>query len=508
MVSTGHTRVLRWMAILLAMALLAAACGGGGDDEKSQSTGGGDDNEEDAGDDEGVLTGINDVLPDEDIELNEDVVVVRSDDGKAVKAFGEDGDKIVLDADAEGASDLEEGSILLLTGVTVTRVAAIEESDGELTITGEDVTLPEVIENGELEWDDLEADPDAVRLVSWDESAADAGQGEDPAADDELTDEEVEDIGDDINDQLNAPATGTDVKLASYSPGQRQVDPYTIKGKVGIENGDSVEYEFTYKVSGGKPGIALKLGFGDDLKGEVGVDVTFDGLASSGRASIAGGQVQDFEFNINDLKGDATLEASVQALANTAAAVTKPVASVSDLVGLPLGLEVPFIIGGIPFTFSAKVNFGVQLSLALAGAQLAGKAEIKFGGPGGLRYTGGQISVLGQVVTEVPDLLDTVTKVASGPVGMNYTTEFPKLGLGFGFANVASAKVFVSNGAVVAFTVLPQPRFCSAMAVSHTVAVGVEANFLIATVELGRTALTNKVFHYEVPQEPYCSAAP
>ena len=403
----------------------------------------------------------------------------------------------------------KRATILLLTGVVVTRVAALEESDGEITITGEDVTLPDVIENGELEWEDVEIDPERIRLVSWGEEDVDATESTgDPAEDGEITEDEIEDIGDDINDQLNAPAPGAglNTKLVSYSPGQ-EVDPFTVKGKVGIENGDQLEYEFTYKVSGGKPGIALKLGFGDDLKGEVGTDVTFDGFVTSGNASVQNGDVRDFKFNLDDLKGDATLEASVQALANTAAAVTKPVASVEDLVGLTLGLEIPIIILGIPFTFGMKVNFGVQLSLTFAGAQLAGKAEIKFGGPGGLQYTGGQISVLGQVVTEVPNLLDTVTKIASGPMGMNYTTEFPKISLGFGFANVAGAKVFVSNGAVVAFTVLPQPRFCSAMGVTHVVAVGVDANFLIATVELGRKALQNKVFEYRVPQEPYCKIA-
>jgi hypothetical protein len=245
----------------------------------------------------------------------------------------------------------------------------------------------------------------------------------------------------------------------------------------------------------------MKVGFGDDLKGEVGIDLSFDKLVSSGRTAVANGQVNDFEMNLDDLSGEATLQASIQALSNVAAAVS------NQRLELPFGIEVPLLIGGIPFTLSLKTTIAVNLSLAMAGADLSGKAQFDFGGPAGLKYTGGQIAVLGQVVTDVPNLIDTVTKIASGPMGMVYTTELPKIGLGFGFANVATAKVYISNGAVVSFLVQPQPRLCSAMAVAHVVAVGTEANFLgVLSVELGRKAISDNRFNYQVPNEPYCRA--
>jgi hypothetical protein len=210
--------------------------------------------------------------------------------------------------------------------------------------------------------------------------------------------------------------------------------------------------------------------------------------------------VNNFEFNLNDLSGEATVEASIKALANVAAAVS------NQRLELPLGLEIPLIVAGIPMTFSMKSTIAVNLSLALAGADLSGKAQFTFGGPAGFKYVNGSVSVLGQVVTDVPNLLDTVTKIASGPMGIVYTTELPKFGLGFGFANVATAKVYVSNGAVVSFKVLPQPRLCSAMGVAHVVAVGTEANFLgVLSVELGRKAVSDNRIDYKAPNEPYCS---
>ena len=499
-----------FVATLTALALVASACGGGDDDDAAPSGSSSDTTEtttsgEDDADD-ALLVGVEDVLPDDDLTLADDVVVVRSDDGKAVKSFGDDGSSLVIDGDAEGIDDLAEGDVLLLTGVTVVRVESIETDGDDVVVTAAPVTLPEVIQDGELEWDE-DIELDRARLASW----GGAGDGdassaeEDPTADGELSEDEVGEIMDGVNDALEGESYVDlgDARPISYVRPAAQAkdpEPYTVKGKIGAQGGDQLEYEVTYTPSATKPRIAMQVGFGSDLKGTVGIDVTIDKLASSGNASIVGGKVEQFELNLDELAGEATLEASVQALENVASAVTKP------FLKLPFQFEVPVVIGGIPFTFSGESTIQVNLSMAIAGSTMGGKAEVTFGGPAGFKVKDAALSVFGQRISEAPNLLETVKAAAKGPVGLVYTTELPKFGLGFGFANVATAKVFISNGAVVSFHVLPMPAPCTATNIAHVVAAGVEADFLGLNVELGRKAISDKRFNYQVPTDARCNA--
>lgn len=485
------------VAMSTALALFAAACGGGGDDGPDEAVSGSNTTETttvDEVDDAALLTNVEDVLPDEDLTLTDDVVVVRSDEGRAVKSFGADGSTVTLDGDAEGLDELDEGDILLLTGVTVVRVESIGSNGDDVVITAGPVTLPEVIEDGELEWDE-DIDLGNARLASW------GASGESTASDDgDLSEEEVDEIWGGVNDALEGESYVDlgDARPISYVQ-TKDPDPYTVKGKIGAQGGDQLEYEVTYTPSATKPRIAMQVGFGSDLKGTVGVDVTVDKLASSGNASIVGGKVQQFELNLDELAGEATVEASVQALENVASAVTKP------FLKLPFQFEVPVVIGGIPFTFSGESTIQVNLSMAIAGSTMGGKAEISFGGPAGFKVKDAALSVFGQRISEAPNLLETVKAAAKGPVGLVYTTELPKFGLGFGFANVATAKVFISNGAVVSFHVLPMPAPCTATNIAHVVAAGVEADFLGLNVELGRKAISDKRFNYQVPTDKRCN---
>lgn len=489
------------VSLLVLVALVASACGGGGGDEaaaprKKPAAAVKDESREPA------LAGIRDELPNDDLELASDVVIVRSDRGRAVRAFGVDGDKLVLDADAEGLDELDEGEVLLLTGVTVTRVASIERDGDEVTIVGEPVTLPEVIVNGEFSWDDVTVDAQNVVLVSWGEEQAPTRE---PTRDGELTDEETEEIWDDVNDVLGGEDEQslrtvdlTGARSANYARAA-QGEPVTFKGKVGRE-GDEIEYEFTYAPEGPRPTVRMQLGFGDDLKGTLDVNVALQKLTTSGDAKVVDGKVQGFEAAFAELGGEVTVEANVQALSNVASAVTKP------FLDLPFRFEVPLMLGGLPFTFSGESTIQVNLSMALAGSQLGGKAHFEFGGPAGFRVKDGALSVFGERIADVTNLLDSVKAAAKGPVGLVYTTELPKLGLGFGYGRIASAKAFISNGAVASFHVLPPPVPCTATNVAHVIAAGIDATFLGVDLELNRTAIANKQWNFQAPQGTRCNA--
>src|SRR5206468_6902913 len=104
------------------------ACGGGGGDSKAKGVEGGQ-----AGTTATVAAG-SDERPDKAIQLSADTVVVAGNHGKAVRSFRPDGKTIVIDAKANGADGLAAGKILLLTGVTVVRIASLTRDGDSLTI--------------------------------------------------------------------------------------------------------------------------------------------------------------------------------------------------------------------------------------------------------------------------------------------------------------------------------------------------------------------------------------
>ena len=499
-VRRSRARVVISLVVLAGLVL--AACGGGD---------GSSENAEPAAKTGGSATaprpGIRDELPDPDLTLADDVVVVRSDEGRALRA--QTSDTLEIDADADGIDELDEGEVLLLTGITVARVASLKRRGDVVVVEGEPVTLPEVIVDGDLTWDSVTVDLQHARVTEWGGGAVGSGGVDEVDPEDGISEEETEELWNDVNDVLGGEeeqqSSGLvdlgDVQLikSTTTSTTAKPGPITFKGKVPAGGGD-IEYEFTYEPEGPKPNVRMQLGFGDKLKGTLDMNVTMEKLVSSGSASMTDGQVRSFETSFDELAGEVTLEANVQALANVASAVTKP------LLDLPFRFEVPIVLGGIPFTFSGESTIQVNLSMAMAGSQLGGKAHFEFGGPAGVRMKNGSLSVFGERVADVTNLLESVKAAAKGPVGLVYTTELPKFGLGLGFGAVAKAKVFVSNGAVVSFHVLPMPAPCTATNVAHVMAAGVDASFLGVELELKRTPLANKQWNFQAPKDARCNA--
>ena len=213
---------------------------------------------------------------------------------------------------------------------------------------------------------------------------------------------------------------------------------------------------------------------------------------------MEGRQVRNFDFELAELGGEATITTQLQS--------TKQLTSVMTpaFLKIPFGIEFPALVGGIPFTLSINGTFQVQLSMALAGASLGGRAEISFGGDAGFHFKDGALTVDGKRQQDAPDLLNTVKGLANGPVGVVVTTELPKVGFGFGFLQTG-AGVYLSSGMVVAQTILPPPPACTSTQIAYVLAGGVEAKFLGKEFDLGRKAVVDKRWDYTVPQTQQCN---
>jgi hypothetical protein len=512
------TRVRAAAALAVAAALLATACSSGGDTPDTQAGR--------ASDQSAVpspVAAANDVLPDPKLQLSPDTVVVRSNEGRAVKAIPDDQDTIVIDANAEGADQLDQGEIMLLTGVTVVRVKNLERTGNDLRITAAPVTLPEVIHNGELSWDAMPVDLSAARVSVWDDPADDEpNNGGTPTGSNGVptdgvpTDEQVEDLWGDVNDIMGGGDGGD---LFGLGPNDLQLiaDQKLERGvKVTVEG---IEYSLSYSRDDKEKADIFKLGIesgrakeaktevaGKDatvaegkVKGSIESEVQLKDAVHSGKLKVVDGRVDNLEFAMPRLAGEINVDAKFQALDVVGHMTSDP------LFDLPLSVEVPVVIGGVPFALDIKVGVQVNLSLAKLNNTLQGLAKITFDGDAGFQYAGGQLKVFGNRVQNTDDLLKAVKGGAEGPVGLVLTNELPKLNFGLGFKHI-KAGVFLSNGYVTSFHILPMPAPCTATNISYVLASGVTGKFLGFEMEIARKAITEKQWHFQIPLDGRCNA--
>ena len=522
------------VTVALGAALLGAACSSGG--------GGGDPvpaNRASRKVDEAPAAAT-DVLPDPKLELSADTVVVRSNGGRAVRSVPDDRDTIVIDAAAPGAAQLDQGEIMLLTSVTVVRAKALQRSGDELRITAGPVTLPEVIRNGELAWNAMPLDLSAARVSLWDDPADDTPNnggtptgggaattppppglgvpGRAPAPGGAPSDQQVEDLWGDVNDVMGG-GDGSD--LFGLGPRDLQLvaatDEKLERGvKVTVEG---IEYSLSYSRDDTEKADIFKLGIesgrskeakaevdGQDatiaegkVKGSIETEVQLKDATHSGNLKVVDGRVDNLEFAMPRLAGEINVDAKFQALDVVGHMTSDP------LFDLPLSIEVPVIIGGVPFNLDVKVGVQVNLSLAQLNNTLNGLAKITFDGDAGFRYAGGELKVFGERVQNVDDLLKTVKGGAGGPVGLVFTNELPKVSFGLGLKYV-KAGVFLSNGYVVSFHVLPMPAPCTATNASYVLASGVTGKFLGFEMEIARKAITEKQWNFQFPTDQRCNA--
>lgn len=483
--------------------------GNNGDPDNTTTSSGGSNNN--GGSSDSTTPSGPDVEPDRSITLTADVVVVRSDGGKAVKASAPDGSTITIDGNAPGADKLAAGKILLLTGVTVARIKSIEKSGSDITMTITPATLPEVIADGELKWENQDVDPSTARLrLTGDDgyaagkdgdggagsggSGGGGGGGGGPTGTGDGTGDSGGDVsipdGGDL--QISAPRPGF-VEGEGAAPATASVKGETVSGKA-----KDFSFEITHEATGGSGHhLHLKLASKGEVAGTIDVDVKLASFASSGNALVKDQQVKQFDFSMGNLGGTASVEANLQGLQNVAKIQMPP------FFKLPFSLQFPFPVGGIPFTLSISGTVQVTVSMALANSTLSGKAEIEFGGDAGFHFKGGSASLDGKRTQDAKDLMSFLKAVAPGPVGTVITTELPKIGLGFGLKQIF-AGVYLSNGTVVSLDSLPAPVSCIESNVAYVLAAGVEATFLGKEFDIARKPVVDKRWQFTVPKTEKC----
>jgi hypothetical protein len=245
--------------------------------------------------------------------------------------------------------------------------------------------------------------------------------------------------------------------------------------------------------------IDLQLTSVGDYKGNGEIDVKLGALKTSGSAQVSGGHVKQFQTHYDSFEGSADISVNLQASKNVDALTTPA------FFKLPVSITVPFPIAGIPFTYSLETTIQVQMSIAIAGDSIAGKAHVTFGGDAGFSFDNGAVTLSGKRSQDSPDTVTSLRGGNAGPVGVVLTAEVPKVGFGL-YALQTGAGVYISSGMSTAMQVLGGSAVpCMGLQQAYVMAAGATAKFLGKEFEIVRKAIVEKKWERFVPNTPQCA---
>lgn len=435
--------------------------------------------------------------PDEDdVELADDVVVVSGQGGDAVRSVSDDGATLVLDAGADGVADLEEGAVLLLTGITAGRVTAVDDVDDGVEVTLEPVGLGDVIEDADLTWE-----PEPVDL-------ADAVLTVYEPDDETLTEQALGGTGSGSTPPEAVPASAPlgDVQLASLlAPGSPGRASFALPVQAGEGDGDGGDGaggaptprqvtgdvgDWHYQASATTSGDAITFDIlltkdADGVRTAVDVHGEVRGVSLGGSLDVSSGRVGELNIDTPNLSGSADVTGII---AVGPEGGNLQVASFE----VPMAVQVPFPVYGIPFTVGIEAKIQVDPEITTADAAVTGRFRADYSGSAGLSVSGTSLSTSGAATPNLEDPLEWVGGVSIAPASLIITVLFPKVSIGLGMSTArASAYLMVSYSFAPTISGVTNVTPCIAQPMSMVIKAGIDAELLghevdVASAEIAR----------------------
>jgi hypothetical protein len=159
--------------------------------------------------------------------------------------------------------------------------------------------------------------------------------------------------------------------------------------------------------------------------------VDLDRSAFSGNIQTAAGSLKHFAAHFNDMKGNVDLEFVGRLGQPGNGAVSVPV------VNVPIVMNIPVPVEGIPLVVQFATNFMVKLFLAGNHATQHFSAHFQFGGGAGLDSTPSGTNTEGNLSGSEPEVEDK-TAMSPGTSGLVLAIQLPRFGLGIGFLGASS----------------------------------------------------------------------
>ncbi|MBT5774948.1 MAG: hypothetical protein HOH95_11295 [Dehalococcoidia bacterium] len=277
--------------------------------------------------------------------------------------------------DSDAADNIEVGSVVLFEEHSLVRILDKRDDGGDVVLMTEPAPLNEYISDGELGWD----------------YAIDFGGSQTNWLD------------------------GMTVFLGPYQlqPAERSEAAIKFKGEIG-----SMEVEVEIAPSGER--LQLSLDATKSIDGGPSLQIVasgwVEGFRSTGNVSYAGGDLQSFRYQNQELKSEMDIRF-----------VGVRLGQQPEILNLPLRLDMPFVVYGIPM----KLALGANLSIV---PELTGESSsevafnVKYSGSEGFEWSQTSARALGGLDNQVLELTtgDTAGFV---PVGLGVTLAFPVMQL-------------------------------------------------------------------------------
>ncbi len=307
------------------------------------------------------------------------------------------------DADLDG---VEVGSVVLFEEHSLVRVLAMSEDGGDTLLTTEPAPLSEYIVDGEVGWD-YEIDFGDSQTRSW--------------------------------------TDGLGVALGPYQlrPTDRSETALKYSGEVG-----SISVEVEIAPAGDR--LELNLKGSKNAAGQgllVEADGWVGGFRSTGNIQYSGGELTQFNYENDDLQGELEIKFVATRLGQQ-----------PEIFRLPLRLDIPFVVYGIPM----KLGLGANLSVTpeLTGESSSEVAfKVTYSGSQGFGWSQTSARALGGLDNQALDLV-TGDTAGFGPVGLGVTLAFPVMQLSILHGTVVPSMVIDTH---VAGFYSPDPACQSAL---------------------------------------------
>ncbi|MDQ1388426.1 MAG: hypothetical protein QOF56_1880 [Acidobacteriaceae bacterium] len=154
--------------------------------------------------------------------------------------------------------------------------------------------------------------------------------------------------------------------------------------------------------------------------------VDLDRSAFSGSIHTAGGSLTQFAAHFKDMKGNVELEFVGRLGQGGNGAVSVPV------VNVPVVMNIPVPVEGIPLVVQFATNFMVKLFLAGNHATQHFTIHFQFNGGAGLDSTSNGTNTEGNLSSSKPEVGEK-TAMSPGTSGLVLAVQLPRFGLGVGF---------------------------------------------------------------------------
>lgn len=425
-----------------------------------------------------------DELPSADLTLAPDTVVVRGGGGSAVRELTSDG--LVLDAGAEGAGDLEEGDVMILTGITAGRVTSVDRSGDGVRVGLEPASITDLITDGQVAWPDQQVDFSTASLRVWEPAGGPVNRRTGSAATGPLGDAPVR------PGLIGSPAAGAVAMIDADPTELAQAE--SRSGEIG-----GYTYEFTPRVTSDRLAFDLNVGKDDDGYAiAIVANVDVSGLATNGSFAVSGGTVTDFGFNASSITGHATVDA-------TASTGPRFGQGGETTFTIPMSIDVPLIVAGLPFTLSIGASMSIEPAFSAADASVTGRLELSYRGSTGMSVRGGSLSGTGALNPETTSPSDVIGGLSISPVAVIVHLEFPQISFGLGTALArASATFNLRNSVGVQFSGSSHVIPCAAQNQAMVATAGITGELLGSEVELASVELFRQNWDFFVPDAQAC----